>query len=74
MLMRRVLSGRYRITQEKFQYQGVEIWVLLLYDYSYYHLRKNYILFGVAYPHETKSCTFAHPKADEDSIYFEQSA
>ena len=25
MLVRRVLSDRYRITQEKFQYQGVEI-------------------------------------------------
>ena len=25
MLMRRVLSDRYRITQETFQYQGVEI-------------------------------------------------
>ena len=25
ILVRRVLSGRYRITQEKFQYQGVEI-------------------------------------------------
>ena len=27
MIVRKVLSDRYRITQEQFQYQGVEIWL-----------------------------------------------
>ena len=35
MLVREVLSDRYRITQEKFQYQGVEIYMTILADTLY---------------------------------------
>ena len=45
MLMREVLSDRYRITQEKFQYRGVEI-CMTFQAYALYQMGVCLMMFG----------------------------